>query len=148
MSRMPSRRRPAASRPKSVLAKPSGAHPNQTPLFRAGQRELVTKRRGELAELAFTLKAASLGFAVPKPFGDRERYDVIVDARQLAPARTNRCRQTCPTMQAAHKQGAHKKGSVAMKGSAHVGTAASAVLRSEASACAPEASRKRAASTR
>jgi hypothetical protein len=45
------------------------------------QRELTTKRRGELAELAFVLKAASLGFGVSRPFGDSERYDAILDAR-------------------------------------------------------------------
>ncbi|MGH9516754.1 MAG: group I intron-associated PD-(D/E)XK endonuclease [Terriglobales bacterium] len=39
---------------------------------------LKTKPRGELAELAFMRKAASLGFAVAKPWGDCDRYDVIV----------------------------------------------------------------------
>lgn len=117
---MPSRRRPQASRSKSVPPQPSPSYPNQNPLFRSTQRELVTKRRGELAELAFTLKAASLGFAVSKPFGDSERYDVIVDARQLLTR--NRCHSNCPTLQAAHK-----------KDSTDVETAASAVPRSEAS---------------
>jgi hypothetical protein len=78
MSRKPSRRRPSASRPKSV--------PQNPPIFTAAQRELVTKRRGELAELAFTLKAATLGFGVSKPFGDSERYDVITDSRTLVPS--------------------------------------------------------------
>jgi hypothetical protein len=50
-------------------------------------RELTTKRRGELAELTFTLKAASLGFGVARPFGDSERYDAILDARELSPRR-------------------------------------------------------------
>ena len=50
-------------------------------------RELSTKRRGELAELAFTLKATSLGFAVAKPYGDSERYDFILDAKTI----TARC---------------------------------------------------------
>jgi hypothetical protein len=44
------------------------------------QRELTTKRRGELAELAFTYKAATLGFGVAKPYGDSERYDFVLDA--------------------------------------------------------------------
>jgi len=39
-----------------------------------------TKRTGELAEAAFVVKAASLGFAVSKPWGDSERYDFILDA--------------------------------------------------------------------
>jgi len=36
------------------------------------------KRKGELAELQFTLKAASLGFAVSRPYGDSEPYDLVV----------------------------------------------------------------------
>ena len=39
---------------------------------------LDPKRRGELAELAFMRKAANLGFAVAKPWGDSDRYDVVV----------------------------------------------------------------------
>ena len=34
--------------------------------------------RGELAELAFMRKAASLGFAVARPCGNSDRYDVVV----------------------------------------------------------------------
>jgi len=37
------------------------------------------KRRGELAELIFTLKAASLGLVVSKPFGDSFPYDLVVE---------------------------------------------------------------------
>ena len=37
------------------------------------------KRQGELAELAFAHKAASLGFGVAKPYGDSERFDFIVN---------------------------------------------------------------------
>jgi hypothetical protein len=40
----------------------------------------TSKRRGELAELAFSWKAASLGFTVAKPYGDSDRYDFIVDS--------------------------------------------------------------------
>jgi hypothetical protein len=40
--------------------------------------KLDSKRRGELAELAFMRKAANLGFAVAKPWGDSDRYDVVV----------------------------------------------------------------------
>lgn len=39
-----------------------------------------TKVRGAVGELAFTLKAASLGFGVSKPHADTERYDFIVDS--------------------------------------------------------------------
>jgi hypothetical protein len=38
------------------------------------------KAKGELGELAFAHKAASLGFGVAKPHGDNERYDFIVDS--------------------------------------------------------------------
>jgi len=40
--------------------------------------KLSKKNLGELAELAFMRKAASMGFAVAKPWGDSDRYDVIV----------------------------------------------------------------------
>ena len=40
--------------------------------------KLDKKHRGELAELAFMRKAASLGFAVAKPWGDSDRYDIVV----------------------------------------------------------------------
>jgi hypothetical protein len=43
------------------------------------QRELNTKRRGELGEIAFAHKAIALGFPVCQPFGDSERYDFILD---------------------------------------------------------------------
>jgi len=39
-----------------------------------------TKRTGELAEAAFVVKAAGLGYAVSKPWGDSERYDFILDS--------------------------------------------------------------------
>ena len=38
-----------------------------------------TKRRGEIAEAAFLSKASSMGFGVAKPWGDSDRYDLIVD---------------------------------------------------------------------
>jgi len=41
---------------------------------------LNRKARGELGELAFAHKAASLGFGVATPHGDNERYDFIVDS--------------------------------------------------------------------
>src|SRR5437016_1651581 len=44
------------------------------------RRHPNTKRTGELAEAAFVVKAAGLGFAVSKPWGDSERYDFILDA--------------------------------------------------------------------
>ena len=38
-----------------------------------------TKRRGEIGEAAFLAKASSMGFGVAKPWGDSDRYDLIVD---------------------------------------------------------------------
>lgn len=88
-----------------------GANPG-TALVTARHRELTTKRRGELAELAFTLKAARLGLGVSKPFGDSERYDVIVDARELVPRRD--CKPVsdpgCPILRAAQISGTPKSG--------------------------------------
>jgi hypothetical protein len=71
--------------PRSARRRKSSSHPipvqNTKPAHKkSSQRELTTKRRGELAELAFTLKAASLGFSVSKPYGDSDRYDFILDA--------------------------------------------------------------------
>ena len=99
------RRRPPASRPASVpktpVRKPAQTKPGQLksnkktgapllavlprsgdyPAITSKPRKLPPKRLGELAELAFALKAASLGFAVSKPYGDSERYDFILDPR-------------------------------------------------------------------
>jgi hypothetical protein len=44
-----------------------------------GRKRNHSKHTGEVAELAFMLKAASLGFAVAKPYGDNQRYDFVVD---------------------------------------------------------------------
>jgi hypothetical protein len=51
----------------------------------AFERELSTKRRGETSELAFALVAARRGFAVSKPLGDCQRYDVILDPQGIDP---------------------------------------------------------------
>ena len=91
MSRTSSRRRPPASRPNPVQKRSSHAIPVPTGPARKKlfvsprQREVNTKRRGELAELAFAYKATSRGLGVSKPFGDSERYDTIIDPRELLP---------------------------------------------------------------
>jgi len=46
------------------------------------ERDPETKRCGEITELAFTLKAARLRFGVSHPYGDSERYDVILDCHR------------------------------------------------------------------
>jgi PD-(D/E)XK endonuclease len=78
-----------ALRPKTVrrpIAPESGGESHQPSAERssASLKEATTKRRGELAELAFIYKAASLGFGVAKPYGDSERYDFILDSRDMA----------------------------------------------------------------
>jgi len=45
--------------------------------------KLDGQHRGELAELAFMRKAATFGFGVAKPWGDSDRYDVIVRAGKV-----------------------------------------------------------------
>ena len=50
--------------------------------FYKKQRELrasrTCKKKGEISELAFLHKAATLGFTVSRPYGESERYDFIV----------------------------------------------------------------------
>jgi hypothetical protein len=43
-------------------------------------RHRTTKSLGELAELAFLYKAATLGFGVAKPLGDNEPFDFILNS--------------------------------------------------------------------
>jgi PD-(D/E)XK endonuclease len=72
-------KRKAASRGRKLrLAKALPAHPSSNPRT-PYHRELTTKRRGEISELAFALAAARHGFGISKPFGDSERYDIILD---------------------------------------------------------------------
>ncbi len=80
----PVRRKPASRKP--LPAQPCSPS--------ARLHEINTKRRGELAELEFVLKAANLGFGVARPYGDSERYDVILDAREILPRR-RRAGQAC-----------------------------------------------------
>jgi hypothetical protein len=49
----------------------------------ASSAKFPVKRRGEIAELAFLLKAISLGFGVAKPWGDSDRFDFILTCRHL-----------------------------------------------------------------
>ncbi len=59
----------------SLLGRVAASGPNL-----AYQRTSTCKRQGELSELAFVYKAASLGFIVAKPYGDNERYDFVLDS--------------------------------------------------------------------
>jgi hypothetical protein len=47
--------------------------------MRAGQGP---QKKGELAEMAFIYKAESLGFDVAKPYGNSNRYDLVVRSGQ------------------------------------------------------------------
>jgi hypothetical protein len=59
-------------------AKTSRKQPRQVASLVRGP--LNSKAKGELGELAFAHKAATLGFGVAKPHGDNERYDFILDS--------------------------------------------------------------------
>jgi len=72
-------------RPAQAL--PTRATPRaQTPF----EREQTTKRRGEISELAFALAAARQGFGISRPYGDSERYDIILDSSHISPVIPNR----------------------------------------------------------
>lgn len=43
---------------------------------------MKTKDKGDLAKLSVARKAISKGFWVSIPFGDNERYDLILDTRE------------------------------------------------------------------
>jgi hypothetical protein len=63
------------------LKKESGKSGKQrSPVAPLVRGAMNSKGKGELAELAFVHKAASLGFGVAKPHGDNERYDFILDS--------------------------------------------------------------------
>ena len=62
------RKKPANSRPPTQQIEPLVRGP------------LTCKAKGDLAEIAFLYKAASLGFGVAKPYGDKEQYDFILDS--------------------------------------------------------------------
>ena len=72
-------------RPAQAL--PAHATPNAKTPF---QREQTTKRRGEISELAFALAAARQGFGISRPYGDSERYDIILDSSNISPVIPNR----------------------------------------------------------
>jgi PD-(D/E)XK endonuclease len=67
-------------RPAQAL--PTQPVPQQTPY----EREQTTKRRGEISELAFALAAARHGFGISRPYGDSERYDIILDCPKNDPS--------------------------------------------------------------
>jgi PD-(D/E)XK endonuclease len=66
-------------------SRPAQASPAPTRAQTPFERELTTKRRGEISELAFALAAARHGFGIARPYGDSERYDIILDPSHLDP---------------------------------------------------------------
>jgi hypothetical protein len=78
LSRRQGQSRGRKLRPAQALPAPATPHP-QTPF----EREQTTKRRGEISELAFALAAARQGFGISRPYGDSERYDIILDPSHL-----------------------------------------------------------------
>ncbi len=68
---------------RSLTRRPPASCLRTVPPVHSLRRERNTKRRGELAELVFLLIATRLGFGVSKPYGDSERYDFILDSRDL-----------------------------------------------------------------
>src|SRR5271157_4237136 len=68
---------------RSLTRRPPASCPRTIPPVHSLRRERNTKRRGELAELVFLLIATRLGFGVSKPYGDSERYDFILDSRDV-----------------------------------------------------------------
>lgn len=69
-----------AQEPSKPSHNPPWVNPKTQLLQSPFERELSTKRRGEIAELAFALAAARRGFGISRPYGDCERYDVILDS--------------------------------------------------------------------
>jgi hypothetical protein len=65
-------------RPAQALPIPSITHA-KTPF----EREEATKRSGEISELVFALAAARRHFGVSRPYGDSERYDLILDPSHI-----------------------------------------------------------------
>ena len=55
------------------------AKPHVIKRLSIGRDEWYTKRKGEIAELIFVIKASSMGFAVSKPYGDSEAYDLVIE---------------------------------------------------------------------
>ncbi|HXM22947.1 MAG TPA: group I intron-associated PD-(D/E)XK endonuclease [Terriglobales bacterium] len=55
-----------------------------TKLSRPNRRSIghslhYSKRKGMMGELIFVVKATSMGFAVSKPYGDTEAYDLLIE---------------------------------------------------------------------
>ena len=53
------------------------------------------KRTGEHSEIAFLYRSDRYQFAISKPFGDRERYDFILDNRPRPVVQLNRIQVKC-----------------------------------------------------
>ncbi len=57
----------------SLDAEPRPAH------VRLAPRTTDAKRKGEMSEMLFAVRAANLGYSVSRPLGDSEPYDLIIE---------------------------------------------------------------------
>jgi hypothetical protein len=73
-------------KPRPAQALPARAVPQTSQPQTPYEREQSTKRRGEISELAFALAAARHGFGISRPYGDSERYDIILDCPRNDPS--------------------------------------------------------------
>ena len=89
---MPKRSASTGRQKRPAQALPKSAPRQQTPF----ERELSTKRRGELSELAFALAAARHGFGIARPYGDSERYDIILDPTHVLPVIPSKAQRKRP----------------------------------------------------
>src|SRR5712672_2920595 len=93
-ARADSTRLPDSETPRPQAPRPQAPRP-QTPY----EREQTTKRRGEISELAFALAAARHGFGIARPYGDSERYDIILDCQHKHPSyAVHSCSQPRPRL--------------------------------------------------
>jgi PD-(D/E)XK endonuclease len=71
---------------------------------------LYKKRQGELAELAFMCKAASLGLGVSKPYGETERFDfILTSGRRLWRVQVKSTSRTCHRHYEIHAHGSRRR---------------------------------------
>jgi hypothetical protein len=70
-------------RPAQALPTRAASQPQTPRLQTPYEREQTTKRCGEISELAFALAAARQGFGISRPYGDSERYDIILDPAHI-----------------------------------------------------------------
>jgi hypothetical protein len=66
----------------SAADKPSPTPHADEPIILQASTERTPKSYGEAAEAALLARACRLGFSVAKPWGDSDRFDLLIDAGQ------------------------------------------------------------------